>query len=265
MAKIFLDAGHNYSGGDTGAIGNGLLEQNVTWEITSRLAKLLRNAGQIVIESRPLLTTNIGTNLTESINGRIAMANSSGADLLACIHADAFNDPSANGTEVWICKAGGMAEKLANFILTSLVSAIGTTNRGVKTNATDYGVLRDTIMPAVLIETAFISNAEDAKKLVQYDVIANAIFTGIMNYLGMPIVKPVTDPVPVSTPTPVITYMIVNTKVLPLWLNQQVGGGKGLALMPKNSQVELLEKTTPLWYKVNYKGTVGYASTQYLK
>ena len=234
MAKIFLDAGHNYSGGDTGAQGNGLLEQNITWEFTSRIAKLFRAAGQVVIESRPLLTTNIGTNLTDSINGRIAMANNSDADILICVHANAA-DPTANGTEVWICSTGGNSEKLAKAIISPLVSAISTFNRGVKVNPTAYGVLRDTKMPAVLVETAFITNVSDAKKLVQYDVIAKAIYTGAMNYLEIAIPVPTPAPAPVSAPQPTHTSNIqVGSKVkmtgskyatgqtIPLWSKLRV-------------------------------------------
>jgi N-acetylmuramoyl-L-alanine amidase len=204
MAKIFLDAGHNYSSGDTGAVGNGLKEQNVTWEITSRVAKLLRNAGQVAIESRPFLITNVGNSVPSSVNGRISAANISNSDIVVCIHANAASDKTANGSEIWICGIGGRTEKLANNIMPQLLKSIGTLNRGIKVNPTAYGILRDTKAPAVLIETAFITNSEDAKKLVQYDVVANAIFTGIMNYFGIAIPAPVAPIVKIDPP--VITH-----------------------------------------------------------
>ncbi len=200
MAKIFLDAGHNYSGGDTGASGNGLLEQNITWEITSRVANLLRSSNQTAIESRPTLQTNIGMNVSQSINGRVAMANNANVDIVVCIHCNAFADISANGTEIWICSAGGRAEKLANAILPQIVNQIGTFNRGVKVNNHSYGILTGTNAPAVLIETAFITNAQDSQKLLQYDKMANAIFVGIMNYLQLPILQ--AKPAPVIPPQP---------------------------------------------------------------
>ena len=76
-----------------------------------------------------------------------------------------------------------------------------------------------------------------------------------------------TEKPPVSTPAPV--YMTVNTRVLRLILNKSFNGrtatGGTVALMPKGSVVEFLEKGNDQWYKVKYNGQVGYASTEYLK
>ena len=66
----------------------------------------------------------------------------------------------------------------------ALVRSLGTTNRGTKTS--NFSVLRNTIMPAILIEIAFISNASDALKLKNnQDDIANAIFNEICDYYGL--------------------------------------------------------------------------------
>ena len=45
MPKIYIDAGHNPSGFNTGAEGNGLREQDVTYEVAQDLATLLRRSG----------------------------------------------------------------------------------------------------------------------------------------------------------------------------------------------------------------------------
>ncbi|MBE6903377.1 MAG: hypothetical protein E7480_02075 [Ruminococcaceae bacterium] len=64
------------------------------------------------------------------------------------------------------------------------------------------------------------------------------------------------------------TYLKVNTFLLPLWLCGGWNGTKptkNILKMPKNSLVELIEKTNSNWYKVKYNGIVGYASAKYLK
>ena len=62
---------------------------------------------------------------------------------------------------------------------------VGTKDNGVRENPSLY-VLRRTSMPAILVELAYVSNAEDAQKLIddQYDF-AYAIYEGILNYLDL--------------------------------------------------------------------------------
>ena len=99
-------------------------------------------------------------------------------------------------------------------------------------------------MPAVLVETAFITNVNDAKKLVEYDVIANAIYTGAMNYLEIaiplstpaptPVSAPAPTPAPVPAPQPTTSNIQVGSKVkmtgskyttgqaIPLWAKLRI-------------------------------------------
>ena len=65
------------------------------------------------------------------------------------------------------------------------LAGLGLTNRGVKVR-TDLGVLKYTNMPAILIETAFITNASDSALLRdRQDELANAISKGIFEFLGI--------------------------------------------------------------------------------
>ena len=45
MPKIYIDQGHNPDPPNTGAEGNGLREQDITYEVGQRLAALLRRSG----------------------------------------------------------------------------------------------------------------------------------------------------------------------------------------------------------------------------
>jgi N-acetylmuramoyl-L-alanine amidase len=179
--KFCIDAGHNNDSWDTGATGNGLREQDLTFAFGHKLAEVLRNYDFEVIETRPTKETNLGTDLNSSLQKRCDIANNAGVDYFISIHCNAYN-ASANGTETLIYAKDGEAEKLANEVNQSLVDNIGTTNRGVKVQ--NVKVLRSTTMPAILVETAFITNVNDADILVnRQDDIANGIVKGICKYL----------------------------------------------------------------------------------
>jgi len=74
---------------------------------------------------------------------------------------------------------GGKANILAKCIQAQIVNSLNMVDRGIKARP-DLCVLRETTMPAVLVETAFISNQEDAYKLMyRIEEFANAISRGI--------------------------------------------------------------------------------------
>lgn len=186
--KVYIDAGHNHSGVDTGAVGNGLREQDITYLIASRVEKTLLAKGISVKMSRNSLTDNVvnGGTVSDSLRARYSAANNWKADVFVSIHCNANNDRNAKGCETYAYKKGGDSERLASCVLSGLLWNTDLKSRGVKT--ADYAVLRNTTMPAVLVETAFISNASDAAFLGSEDgqrQIAKGIAEGIMEYLGI--------------------------------------------------------------------------------
>ena len=183
--KICIDAGHNYSTYDTGAVGNGLKEQDITFAIADKLEDLLKSVGIEVVMTRSKITTNVGKSASDSINERCRIANNAKCDYFISIHCNAFADTTAKGTETLIYGLGGQAEKLANKVNAEIIKSLKTTNRGIKVR-TNLGVLKNTNMPAILVETAFITNASDAQLLKNKQTeFAEAIFTGVCNHLGI--------------------------------------------------------------------------------
>lgn len=182
--KIFIDTGHNYSKYDTGAQGNGLKEQNVTFEIGTRLKKLLSENGFNVQISRETNETNLGTTLNSSLAKRVSLAEKFKADYFISLHCNAASALSANGTETYIYSNSSKSKPLATLINNNICKDLGTFNRGVKENPSLY-VLRKTSMPSMLIETGFITNAKDAEKLKKYDAYAKSVFESICSYFGI--------------------------------------------------------------------------------
>ena len=79
---------------------------------------------------------------------------------------------------------GSYAEDLADAIQAQIVNSLDTVDRGVKERP-DLAVLKHTAMPAVLVEMAFIDNAEDCEKLInQQDKFAAAIARGVTDWLS---------------------------------------------------------------------------------
>ena len=184
MIKIFIDPGHNASGWDTGASGKNAREQDITFQIASRLRDILK-ANYIDIKmSRNRLEDNLGNSVNSSLKARVDLANQWGADYFVSLHCNSYTSDAAMGTETLILSKGGKAEQLAYSINRNIVEQLRMYDRGVKSQ--NLYVLRNTKMPAVLVEMGFITNETDEWKLInRQDEFANAIADGILGFLGI--------------------------------------------------------------------------------
>lgn len=181
---VVLDPGHNYSVTDTGANGNGLREQDVTFYIASKVKPLLEQNGFNVIMTRNSLTDNVSTeSVSASLKRRAEIANSAGADLFLSIHCNAGG---GSGTETYYYNGSEEGKQLASVIQKNVVSKVGLSDRGVK--SAGFAVLRYTSMVAALLETAFIDTAADAVKLGDENsqwAYAEGIARGVCEYFGV--------------------------------------------------------------------------------
>lgn len=177
--KICIDAGHNYSGVDTGAVGCISREQDNTFEIAVRLGELLERAGHAVKLTRERKESSLGLSTNDSLMQRARISNDWGAELFVSIHNNAGGGV---GAETYICARGGKAEGYARNIQSQLVQ-LGRIDRGVKT--ANFAVLVQTDAPAVLVEVGFIDNAQEEQWIVgHFDEIAAAIADGIGDEKG---------------------------------------------------------------------------------
>ena len=184
--KIFIDQGHNPTGApNAGAIGNGLIEQDITYQVGVYLANLLNNDPRFEARlSRPTPTTVLGTSSATSLAERVRMANEWPADYFISIHCNSNPNPAINGTEIYLYQLRTQAQWLAEQIMTGVNQMTGTKNNGIRLRPSLF-VLRRTQMTSLLIELGYLSNPSDAVKLRdnQYQF-AYGIFLGIMRYFG---------------------------------------------------------------------------------
>lgn len=175
MSKIFIDAGHG--GHDPGALGSRSKEKDNVLKVALRLKVLLESYGHTVRLSR---STDVYLTLSE----RARLANVWGADYFVSLHNNAAT-ATATGFETFIHN-GPVQSKTAGFqnaIHAAIIKEIGIRDRGKK--RANFAVLRETKMPAVLIEYAFISNATDESILInEVDKLAQLTADGIVNFVG---------------------------------------------------------------------------------
>lgn len=218
--RIVIDPGHG--GEEEGAIGpNGVMEKDITLEIARRLASELRSK----LGAKVYLTRTADKTLT--LEQRSAFAVRKKADLFISIHANASRDRGASGVETYFLNnaSDDAAEKLAkrenrnagkdlseveHIISTMLQNydaaesmdlAQEVQGRLAKKLGRSHGSVRDRGVrsalfyvlvgakcPAILVETAFISNPEEEKLLTDERYqrnVARAITDGVKKYLKL--------------------------------------------------------------------------------
>ena len=185
--KVFIDQGHNPRDFNTGAEGNGLFEQDITFRIGVILDNLFAaNPDYETMLSRPTEQTLLGFSNASSLRARVDMANEWGADLFLSLHTNASVIPEATGSECLIYDySATVARAVSESILTQLALITGLRNRGVVERPGLY-VLRRTEMPAIVVEMGFISNPTDAELLAYSPYLfATGIYRGVLQYYGL--------------------------------------------------------------------------------
>jgi N-acetylmuramoyl-L-alanine amidase len=169
--KYGIDIGHNCPP-DTGAKGI-RFEDNLTLDVGNRVIAKLEALGHEVLECKPAKVDAV----RESLSKRSTRANASKVDVYVSIHFNSFNT-QANGTEIFAIGENG--RKIAKPVLDEIVK-LGFFNRGIKSGSHLF-VLRNTDMPAILIEGCFLDSEKDMK-LFEPEAMANAIVKGLTGKL----------------------------------------------------------------------------------
>jgi len=159
---VVIDPGHG--GSDTGSRGyeNGIAvlnEKDVNLDVALRIQEMLEGAGARIYMIRT-------EDVTIPLYDRQDTANSLGAALYVAVHNNSYTNPVPAGTEVHYRGKddspvdGISGRELAENLQRALTYSLGLPDRGTKVSP-ELAVLRRTVMPAVIIEGAFLSNPTD--------------------------------------------------------------------------------------------------------
>jgi N-acetylmuramoyl-L-alanine amidase len=156
---IILDPGHG--GSDEGAKVHYFMEKRLTLMTTLLVRKYLEEMGYRVIMTR-------SKDVFIPLYRRVSIANKTKAILFASIHYNSSPSADAHGIEVFYhggsdTKRSKESRSLATSVLTELIFHTTAHSRGVKNG--NFHVIRETSMPAILIEGGFMTNSEERANL----------------------------------------------------------------------------------------------------
>ncbi|AJS58742.1 N-acetylmuramoyl-L-alanine amidase family protein [Paenibacillus sp. IHBB 10380] len=179
LKVVVIDPGHGGSDPGTLSITN-KHEKDFNLSLSLKVQTLLLKEPNIEV----VMTRDSDVYPTRS--ERVQLANQLNADVFVSIHGNSvLESPQSNGTETYYYQRSS-SKDLANVIHKYLVKAIGFSDRGVKNGSLQ--VIRETKMPAVLLEVGFLSNSAEEKLMLSDDVqnkAAQAIVDGIKEYMGV--------------------------------------------------------------------------------
>jgi N-acetylmuramoyl-L-alanine amidase len=124
-----------------------------------------------------------------SLPKRVEIASQADANIFVSVHFNSSRSPDAKGIEVFFCEGkddkvrSTASRKLADAILSRVIRRTSASSRGVKKG--NFYVIRETSMPAVLVEGGFISNPAERALIKSRDYqekIAQGIADGIDQY-----------------------------------------------------------------------------------
>jgi len=153
------------------------IEGEMAFDIAQRAERLLKEKGHSVFMTRR-------PNEFISLQKRCDIANRLKADIFVSVHLNAHRDEKVRGIEVYSYPGSVEGAKLRNAVYMEIMDRLpGWKQRGTK--EANFYVLRNTKMPAVLVECGFITNVEEEKELHKPEIrqkFAEGIVAGIEAY-----------------------------------------------------------------------------------
>jgi N-acetylmuramoyl-L-alanine amidase len=185
LETIVIDAGHG--GKDSGSISqrDSYEEKVLTLETAQMIRTCLNQLGYKTVMTR-------NQDIFVPLSTRAEIANSLDADLFVSIHYNYSPNGEAKGVEVYYFKEDNnppssriaQSKYLGSLVLKKVISQTGADSRGLK--EANFAVIRETRMPAILVEAGFLSNPSERERVrdPKYQrLIARGIAQGIDQYL----------------------------------------------------------------------------------
>lgn len=260
MAKLIcLDPGHGFATSGKRSPDSKYYEYEHNWDMCLKLKASLERCGfkTMMTRSDPYTDT--------TLNKRCKLANNAGADLFISMHSNAAGNGgwyNARGWSIFVYSTGGTSYKIASMInntaFPGIKNSFGLKTRGVLTG--NFAVIRDTKMPAVLIESAFHDNREDVSLLISQTfrrAHCEYIVKGVCKYYGVTYKEPTNDILAVIATGTVYGTNKLNVRASANTSSKTIGG------LNTGCTVYITKKLNG-WYQIQYGESVGYVSSDYI-
>ncbi|MEG0351619.1 MAG: N-acetylmuramoyl-L-alanine amidase, partial [Enterococcus sp.] len=175
---IIIDPGHG--GKDPGTGKDGHTEKAITLKVGNLVRQKLEAAGATVHMTRT-------GDSYPTLQDRVAFTKAKHGEIFVSVHVNSASSTSASGTETYYnVSAGDQFEEdklLAKYINNEIVKNANMKDRGVKEGP--FYVIKNMIIPSVLVELGFLTNASDRDKLTNdkyAEIFAQSIYNGIVQY-----------------------------------------------------------------------------------
>lgn len=175
---VVIDAGHG--GSDGGTVNGKTIEKDINLSVALKLKDILEDNSIEVVLTR-------SSDEDMSLEQRTSVANAANADFFISLHCNYYEDDAQiAGLECYYSSPNATESKAyAESIINAASSSDDIITREAK--AEHYYVVRNTTMPAVLVEMGFLSNYSECQKLAREDyqeILAQKIAEGILQELS---------------------------------------------------------------------------------
>lgn len=185
---VVLDPGHG--GRDPGKVGvNGTLEKDLNLAIALLVQKELEKDGIEVSMTREkdemLSDASASNRKLEDLKKRTELINRQQPAAAVSIHQNSYSDPEVRGPQLFYYQGSGTGRQAAEALQKELLEFDQKHARPIKENA-EYYLLKNTEVPAVIVECGFLSCPEEARLLSETDYqekLAAAIAKGIESWV----------------------------------------------------------------------------------
>ena len=187
---VVIDAGHGEQ--DHGNIGiNRALEKDVNLQIAKKIKNILEKKNIKVVMTREddtsLARNGEGSKKVQDMKARVELINKTKPDLAVSIHQNSYHEESVSGAQVFYFMHSTEGERAAGIMQKALLAVDPDNHRQEKADD-GYYLLRRTEVPTIIVECGFLSNREEADKLVDKEYqkkIAEAVVQGIEGFAGV--------------------------------------------------------------------------------
>lgn len=179
---IVIDAGHG--GWDPGKVSGDILEKDINLKIALSLQSYLEQGGSVVMMTR-IEDEALGNKKGLDMKTRKEISDLSKADLIISIHQNSYPSENVKGAQVFYYNDSDKSKELAESIQTEIKNFADPQNHREAKSDSSYYILKETKVPAVIVECGFLSSDIERNLLSTEEYqekIAWSIYRGILNY-----------------------------------------------------------------------------------